>query len=287
MRLVAAVDRVWLAARRAKGSGGGSVTAGAGIQGDRRLECTEAEGVWWPQFPTLAHSFWRAQEVTLFRRHVEMVTEPVLDLGCGDGIFGELADFPATTTGADFDRPSLEIRKRVLPGARSEWADAGALPFKDGEFATVVSNSVFEHLPDLGACFRELHRVLRPGGRLLFTMTLGEFTSQLRQLSGERDAAFWISNFGHHQQPTAAEVIQLLEKTGFHVRTAKEYQPISATEEYRKLVSPVQQFLERRRSPERIGSQISLLRRRAAASLDEPMTGAGACLWVVADKRLP
>ncbi len=284
MRLIAAADRAWLAARRMKGSARGDVTAGAGIQGDGRLSCLQEQGIWWPQFPTLAHSFWRAQEVTLFRRVQDQIRGPVLDLGCGDGIFGELAGFPEDATGADFDKPSLEVRRRLLPKAPSFWADAGALPFKDGEFATAVSNSVCEHLPDLDACFRELHRVLRPGGRLFFTMTLGEFTRQLEALGGAGDARFWIANFGHHQQPTAEDVVQRLGRAGFVVEMARQYQPIAATETYRRLVSPVAQFLERRSSSETRRREISRLAAEASASLALQPPAKGACLWVVAGK---
>jgi SAM-dependent methyltransferase len=41
---------------------------------------------------------------------------------------------------------------------------AERLPFADGALACVVSQEVFEHLPDPWAAAREVHRVLRPGG---------------------------------------------------------------------------------------------------------------------------
>lgn len=48
--------------------------------------------------------------------------------------------------------------------------DAGRpLPFADGGFDAVVSNDAVCHLPDRAAVLREWHRVLRPGGRVLFT----------------------------------------------------------------------------------------------------------------------
>jgi ubiquinone/menaquinone biosynthesis C-methylase UbiE len=40
------------------------------------------------------------------------------------------------------------------------------LPFEDASFDVVVSNGVIDLVPDKEAVFSELHRVLRPGGRI-------------------------------------------------------------------------------------------------------------------------
>jgi SAM-dependent methyltransferase len=47
-------------------------------------------------------------------------------------------------------------------------ADAEALPFADGSFDLVLGHAVLHHLPDLERAFGEFHRVLRPGGRIVF-----------------------------------------------------------------------------------------------------------------------
>jgi SAM-dependent methyltransferase len=43
----------------------------------------------------------------------------------------------------------------------------GRIPFPDGSFALVTNNQVMEHVEDLDATLREIHRVLRPGGTVL------------------------------------------------------------------------------------------------------------------------
>jgi glycogen(starch) synthase len=50
-------------------------------------------------------------------------------------------------------------------------ADARSLPFEDGEFDAVLALDLLVHLPSMEEGLRELSRVLRPGGRLLFDTT--------------------------------------------------------------------------------------------------------------------
>lgn len=234
----------------------------------------------------MAHCFWRAQEATLFRRHAQLITGKLLDMGCGDGIFGELAGFPDDATGVDLDQPSLEIRGAVLKHAQSIYADARDLPFESETFQTVVSNSVFEHLPDLARCLAEIHRVLAPNGCLAFTMTLSEFTRQLERLTGAKDAAYWTTTFGHLQQVTRAELESLLKSIGFRLDEVVEYQPEWATETYRRLVSPLAQFCERRWSREHRSTVARRLMSDVKRSLQLDQRQRGACAWVVARKRI-
>jgi SAM-dependent methyltransferase len=47
-------------------------------------------------------------------------------------------------------------------------ADAESLPFADESFDLVLGHAVLHHLPNLRRAFAEFHRVLRPGGRIVF-----------------------------------------------------------------------------------------------------------------------
>lgn len=58
----------------------------------------------------------------------------------------------------------------VRDGIRCE--DVQRLTFAGGSFDLCTSTEVFEHVPDDRAGFRELHRVLRPGGHLVFTVPM-------------------------------------------------------------------------------------------------------------------
>lgn len=68
-----------------------------------------------------------------------------------------------------------EYLEGVVPGSSRDGVrceDVQHLSYADGSFDLCTSTEVFEHVPDDRAGLRELHRVLRPGGYLLFTVPL-------------------------------------------------------------------------------------------------------------------
>src|SRR3989442_1852969 len=94
----------------------------------------------------------------------------VLEIGCGLGTDGaQFAKAGADYTGVDLTDAAIELaRKRFelfnLPGT-FRTADAENLDFKDASFDLVYSHGVLHHTPDTARAVREIHRVLRPGGR--------------------------------------------------------------------------------------------------------------------------
>jgi SAM-dependent methyltransferase len=104
---------------------------------------------------------------------------PVLDLGCGDGHFASLALPGLHPLGVDRAAGPLReaARRRVYRAVVR--ADASSLPFRSGTFGTVVSNSVLEHIPGVEAVLAEVARVLRTGGRLVFSVPSEHFKSYL------------------------------------------------------------------------------------------------------------
>lgn len=88
----------------------------------------------------------------------------VLDVGCGTKPYR--AFIPAARyVGLDLDTP--EARRR---GTADQFYDGGAFPFGDGSFDAVLCSQVFEHVFTPRKFLAEIHRVLRPGGRLLLSV---------------------------------------------------------------------------------------------------------------------
>jgi len=96
----------------------------------------------------------------------------VLDAGCGTGNFSfKLAEQGCRVTGTDLSPEMLTVARgkaanRAVPILFRQM-DIEKLTFADGTFDAVYSLAVFEFLSEPERAFRELFRVLQPGGRLL------------------------------------------------------------------------------------------------------------------------
>jgi SAM-dependent methyltransferase len=90
----------------------------------------------------------------------------ILDVGAGAGIV-EAMNFRgqvARVCGIDLDPRVLDNEKLD----EGKIANAGKIPFDDETFNVVFADNVMEHLDDPQTVFREINRVLKPGGVLLF-----------------------------------------------------------------------------------------------------------------------
>ena len=95
----------------------------------------------------------------------------LLEVGYGSGVFvPELARHADAVFGADLHRNGAAVTatlaSRGCP-ARLVTASAGALPYRDGAFDTVVTVSTLEFVPDVAAAVSELVRVTSKGGWLV------------------------------------------------------------------------------------------------------------------------
>ncbi|HWD64291.1 MAG TPA: class I SAM-dependent methyltransferase, partial [Solirubrobacteraceae bacterium] len=112
----------------------------------------------------------------LLGRELDRGYDRALEIGAGTGYFslnlrqaGVLRDVTCTDISPGMvSRLAENARHLGIPGVRAARADAESLPFPDASFDLVLGHAVLHHLPDLERAFAEFHRVLRPGGRIVF-----------------------------------------------------------------------------------------------------------------------
>ena len=129
-----------------------------------------------------------------------------LEIGAGTGYFSlnlvqagvveeatctDISPGMVSTLGANAERLGLRVR-----AAR---ADAESLPFGDNSFDLVLGHAVLHHLPDLTRAFSEFHRVLRPGGRIVFAgepSRVGDRLAGLPKRGAQAVAPVWRAALG-------------------------------------------------------------------------------------------
>ena len=113
-----------------------------------------------------------------FYQEIE-IPSPTLDLGCGDGHFAAITFDAGLDVGIDpWWGPLKEAYQRSVYRGLAQ-SDGSLLPFPNGYFASAISNSVLEHIPNVEAVLLEVARVLQPGATFVFCVPNYRFLDAL------------------------------------------------------------------------------------------------------------
>jgi len=234
--------------------------------------------------------------------------EPVLDVGCGDGHFASVA-FPRPLA-AGIDPAGGVLGEAQERGAYRVLArsQGDALPFADGCFATVISNSVLEHIPAVEPVLAEIARVLcspqgeagADGGRFIFCVPSDHFTELLfftqlfRRLKLEGAARAYERYFNHisrHHHCDGEDVWQVrLEASGLQLVDSFYYFSARALHaldlgHYFGLPSLIAKKILGRWVLAPTRWNLALTERWLRPPFEEPQPAVGAYLFFVARKR--
>jgi SAM-dependent methyltransferase len=154
------------------------------------LSVREVYERWAPLYPAEPHNpLMHAEQAAMLARLPAVAGDAVLDLACGSGRYARqvAARGAARIVALDF---SFGMLRKVTIGQPLR-GELDHLPLQAASFDLVVSGLALGHAADLGACMREIARVLKPGGKLLYSdfhpeaLRRGQ-TRSFRDVNGER-----------------------------------------------------------------------------------------------------
>ncbi len=148
---------------------------------------------------------------------------PVWDVGCGPGqTTGYLKNLGIEISGLDLSEKILEQARTIHPEIRFRKGNILELEFEADSIAGIVAFYAIVHFTEgqAGKAFREVFRVLQPGGRFLFTYHIGEETIHLDEFLGKKvdgDFMFFSTDFIFScLTDSGFEEIEIIEREPYH-----------------------------------------------------------------------
>ena len=159
----------------------------------------------------------------------------MLDVGCGEGrhIFGIMQEHPEMKCiGLDMDNDSLhkaeegyEYFKSISNvGAEFLKGSAYSLPFLDNSLDLIVCSEVLEHLHQYNDAVKEIHRVLKPGGKFYASVP-----------ASWPEKICWVLSKDYQNQPgghlrifNQSGLVSEIEESGFKFLSSDRFHSIHA-----------------------------------------------------------
>jgi ubiquinone/menaquinone biosynthesis C-methylase UbiE len=152
---------------------------------------------------------------------LELDGKQVLEIGLGQGADSEqLIRRGARWTGIDLTPESVRrvrarLELRELPFEDLVNGSALEMPFEDNSFDMVYSFGVLHHIPDIAQAQREIHRVLRPGGKLVMMLYAKQSLNyQLSIRLVRRLGLVVAAKLGGASSPLVARHVELAKEKG-------------------------------------------------------------------------
>lgn len=148
--------------------------------------------------------------------------ELILDAGCGTGRnLLPLMAAGSQPIGIDLSIGMLKVARRNMPDAPLAVADLQKpYPFQVSQFDAVLCALIGEHLDNLPATFQEMNQVLKPGGRLIFSVYHPEMAFAGKEANFQKDDVEYRLGAVRH---AVADYLNLLDDTGFINISSKEF----------------------------------------------------------------
>jgi SAM-dependent methyltransferase len=184
--------------------------------------------------------------LSALRRHV--CPGPILDVGCGDGLFARMAFDTEEVWGIDID--ANEGRWAAASSAYSQviLGDVTRARLPGSFFSTCVANCSLEHVPRIDLALRNIAQSLRPGGKAYLFVPAKDWARKLASYRllesvGQKDLAEFLrssidSFFKHHHLYDEAGWREIVAASGMEVDALEPVGSTASTVAFEALLLP-------------------------------------------------
>lgn len=169
-----------------------------------------------------------------YLERVNLEDSSVLEVGCGTGRFLPfMAEKGCNITGIDISEEMLKVARRRVDQSEHKKItllqnDADEIPFRDNSFDIIYSILVINLIPDFKTAFREINRVIKPGGLFIFSVPFldsiyfpaGIYVNSRGKTVGANESGYRYSHWF-----TSGEIEEAMETTGFLIEKIKGQPP--------------------------------------------------------------
>lgn len=173
---------------------------------------------------------------------------PILDVGCGDGLFARLAFQSDEVWGLDIDANEGRFAQASRAYSQIIIGDIVSARLPAGFFKTCVANCSLEHVPNIGAALRSIHEALAPGGLVYLFVPTDDWARHLGAVQLARGlGAEWLARalqsgidgvFRHHHLYGRETWTTLCEEAGFEVTEASEVGSVASLRAFEAFLTP-------------------------------------------------
>jgi len=162
---------------------------------------------------------------------------PVLDIGCGEGLFAYTLFDQKIDCGIDPNQKEIDRAKEYDMYNELICCCGNKIPKEDGSYNTIFSNSVLEHIQSLMPVLKEAHRLLSLNGSFFITIPTNRFdhytwislilTGAGLKTMAKKYRKFFNNFWKHYHFYTEEEWTKMFDEAGFRVEKSVVYDPKS------------------------------------------------------------
>lgn len=155
------------------------------------------------------------------------IKTPTLDIGCGNASYTKyLFQGRKIDVGLELNEKEAATARKSNLYKKVVCASASEVPFKEKTFNTVISNSTFEHIENDVLAVREVARVLRKGGKFMFTVPLLKLEKEVKEIVNDNGSLKRFNErLSHLHYREYGEWKNILRKEGLLIEKSIFYFP--------------------------------------------------------------